>query len=186
MIKDEFLMHTWKNGKASVKGYLQDYALVIEAFLMLHQAALDPVWLTRALQLGVSLVQQFYDVKDGILYDTGRDHQQLFIRPRQLTDDAMPGGLSSAVMALLKLAALTSDEQYVTIALRSLREIAGRAADMPMGFGYWLCALDFHLSDIAEISFSWQARHKIGKRKNPGTRVSSAAQAAPNGLVASI
>ena len=150
MTIDGVLMHSWKEGRCTVNGYLQDYAFVIAAYLALHKTTLDFIWLARALNLAESLVQQFWD--EGTLYDAGNKHDRLFIRSRQLNDDAMPAGISSAVMVLMQIAGLTSEERYRTIAVQLLGEVSQKAVDMPLGFAWWLCGLDFYLAETLEIA----------------------------------
>ncbi len=157
------VLRSFKDGKAVLKGYLDDYANLIDGLIALHEATLDLRWLDEARSLADGMLELFWDDKEGTFYDTGSDHEKLIIRPSHLFDNAEPSGGALASDVLLRLAVLTGNTEYrdraVTM-LRSLRMVMARA---PMGFGHWLCALDFYLSTPKEIAV-------VGPPEDPGTR----------------
>ena len=146
------LLRTYKDGKAKLTGYLEDYAFLIDALIALHEVTFEHRWLREAITLGQSMVDLFWDESSGRLYDTGRDHEQLIIRPRDVMDNAVPSGSSMAADVLLRLAVITGDSEFErrgVTALRSVRELMTR---FPTGAGHWLSALDFYLSSPKEIA----------------------------------
>ncbi len=98
------------------------------------------------------MIEQFWDEATTALYDTGQEHQDLFVRPRSISDGALPSGSSAATLALLKLARLTDNEQFQQAAAQSLRSMQEPMSRYPLGFSNWLCALDFYLSTPKEIA----------------------------------
>jgi uncharacterized protein YyaL (SSP411 family) len=162
MLADGHLRHTYKNGKAKIDGYLQDYALVIDGLLALHQATFSGEWLRQAIRLAGVMVEQFWDEAVSTFYDTSQKQQNLFVRPRSTFDGALPSGSSAATTALLKLARLTDNKHFEQVAAQSLRSIQESVSQYPLGFSYWLCALDFYLSRPKEIAI-------IGPRNSPAT-----------------
>jgi uncharacterized protein YyaL (SSP411 family) len=160
---DGNLMHSYKDGKVSISGFLDDYASVIDGFLSLHQATLDIKWLESAIDLTQKMIQSFYDAETGILYDTANDQQDLFIRPRNDFDGAVPSGGASASLVLLKMAEVTSNASYQEIAARAITAVANKASQTPMGYSQWLCALDFFLSSPPVVVI-------VGDRRDPHTQ----------------
>ena len=144
MMDGAYLKHTWKDGKAKVEGFLDDYALVIEGMLNLHQATFSGEWLRRAIQMAEVMVDEFWDESAGMWYDTSKRHQALFIRPSNTYDNAVPSGASAATLALLKIARLTGKVDMERIAAQALRGIQELIIRYPLGFCNWLCALDFY------------------------------------------
>jgi uncharacterized protein YyaL (SSP411 family) len=146
------LLRTWKAGEARLNGYLEDYALVAAALLDIHEATFERRWLDSARELADEMLRLFWD--DGVegFYDTGLDHERLIVRPRNLFDNAVPCGSSSAVETLLRLAAFTGESHYESRALRALRPLADIMGRHPSGFGRFLCALDFHIGPRVEIA----------------------------------
>jgi uncharacterized protein YyaL (SSP411 family) len=57
-----------------------------------------------------------------------------------------------AVTALLKLAGFTNELRYVDIAHQALAQMQGMMAQYPLGFGQWLQALSYALSQPREIA----------------------------------
>src|SRR5262245_58676269 len=146
------LLRTWKGGEARLKGYLEDYSMMAAALLELYQATLERRWLDEARRLGDEMLSLFWD--DGVsgFYDTGRDHERLIVRPRNLFDNAVPSGSSIAIETLLRLRVFTGEARFETRALAALRSMADLMARHPTGFGRFLCALDFHLGPVVEVA----------------------------------
>jgi hypothetical protein len=98
------------------------------------------------------MLSRFWDETQRCFYDTAHGQEALVVRPRSIYDNALPSGSAAAAFVLLRLARLTSNSDYerpATAALRSVQELMLR---YPLGFGHWLCALDFYLSQPKEIA----------------------------------
>jgi len=160
MLANGFLQHTCKDGKAKLDGYLDDYAMVIDGLLTLHQATFRGEWLREAIRLAKTMTEQFWDGTTGVFYDTGERHENLFVRPQSTFDGAVPSGASMATLVLLKLGRLTDNHEFEQIAARALRSVQELVSQHPLGFSNWLCALDFYLSQTRQIAI-------IGDRDNP-------------------
>ena len=162
MIADGRLKHTYKDGQARIDGYLEDYAFVIEGLLRLHQATSDGRWLREAMRLTRVMVEEFWDESARLFYDTGTRHEALFMRPRNRHDGAVPSGSSAATLVLLQVSRLTGDERLEQMAVDLLKSVQGTMSHYPLGFGNWLCALEFSLSPPREIVI-------VGPRNDPAT-----------------
>jgi uncharacterized protein YyaL (SSP411 family) len=163
MTSDGHLMHTYKDKQAKIDGFLEDYALVVEALLDLHQANFKGKWLKESIRLTDIMVNEFWDESAGMFYDTGKRHQPLFIRPKNIRDGALPSGASSATLTLLKVSRLTNNDRFEQIAVKSLQHIGENLSRYPLAFGNWLCALNLQLSTPQEIAI-------IGPRNHPATK----------------
>jgi uncharacterized protein len=146
------LLRTWKDGRAKLKGYLEDYAMVAAALVSVYEATLDRQWLEEARRLADDLLRLFWDDSIGGFYDTGSDHERLIVRPRNLFDNAVPSGSSVAIETLLRLKVLTGEAPYEAKALSALRAMADLMSRHPSGFGRFLCAHDFNLGPVVEIA----------------------------------
>jgi uncharacterized protein YyaL (SSP411 family) len=162
MITDGSLRRTYKDGMAKISGYLEDYALVIEGLLSLHQATFGGNWLRQAIKLAETMIELFWDDAARTFYDTGYMHENLFVRPRSIYDSPLPSGSSAATSVLLKSAVLAGNERFRQIASQSLRSMHDFLERYPLGFANWLCDLDFYLSTPKEIVI-------VGPRNNPST-----------------
>ncbi len=110
--RDGRLLRTWKAGRAKLNGYLEDYSHYIDGLISLYEASGEPRWLEEAQSLAHVMLDQFADEEQGGFHDTGRDHEQLISRPKDLFDNAVPSGNSVAAEALQRLSLLTGEERY--------------------------------------------------------------------------
>jgi uncharacterized protein YyaL (SSP411 family) len=162
MTSNGHLQHSYKDGSARIDGYLLDYATVIEGFLALHQLTFQGQWLRQAITLAEVMLEQFWDGAANTFYDASRGQKDLFIRPRDITDGALPSGASMATTVLFKLSKLADNESWAKIAAQALQSVQPLMRQNPLMLGNWLCALDFHLSDVREIAI-------VGPRDDPRT-----------------
>ena len=157
------LLRTYKAGEAKLNGYLEDYAFLIDGLIALHEATFEERWLVEAIALGQSMTDLFWDEASGQFYDTGLDHEELIVRPRDISDNAIPAGSSAAASVLLRLAVITGDGDYERRAITALRSVRELMLRFPTGAGNWLSALDFYLSAVKEIAI-------VGSLDDPKTR----------------
>ena len=149
--EDGRLLRTYKSGQAKLNAYLEDYAFLIDGLIALHEVTFEPRWLQEAVGLGNAMVDLFWDETSGQFYDTGRDHEELIIRPRDFSDNAIPSGSSMAADVLLRLAVIAGELEHRRLAVTALRSMRELMARFPTGAGHWLSALDFYLSTAKEV-----------------------------------
>ena len=149
--QDGRVLRTWKDGRAKLPGYLEDYAMLIDGLLAVYEATFEPRWLDEARSLADAMIALFWSESDGSFYDTGSDAEALIVRPRDVFDNAMPCGGSAAADVLLRLASFTGDAEYSRKAINSIRTVARFMQEHPAGFGHWLGALDFYLGKVREV-----------------------------------
>jgi uncharacterized protein YyaL (SSP411 family) len=155
LIPEGRLLRTWKDGRAKLLGYLEDHAMVIDGLIALHEASLDPRWLEAARRLARSMVDLFWDPQAEGFFDTGRDHEALVVRPRNLFDSAVPCGSSVAADVLLRLAVLTGESDLERRGVETIRSVMPLMDRFPSGLGRFLVALDFHLASPVELAVVW-------------------------------
>ena len=112
MKRDGRLLRTYREGQARLNAYLEDYALLADGLIALYEATFDRKWLDEAGDLARQMLELFWDEGQARFYDTGTDHETLIVRPRDITDNAMPSGGSSATDVLLRLSVLTDEPSY--------------------------------------------------------------------------
>jgi uncharacterized protein YyaL (SSP411 family) len=145
------ILRTWRNGQAKLLGYLEDYACLADGLLALHEATLEPRWLREAVVVAGGMVDLFWDDAVGGFYDTGHDHEELVIRPRDVFDNAQPCGGSVATDILLKIAVVTGNDDFAGKASTPLRALLPLLGRTPSATGHWLGALDFYVSLPKEV-----------------------------------
>ena len=149
--KDGYLLRTWKDGKAKLNAYLEDYANFADALVELYQVSGDAKYLREAKRLADLLITEFWDEEAGGFYFTANNHEELLVRKKDFFDNATPSGNSVAADVLLKLARLTGDERYERFAVTVLRLAASQFRRYPQGFGRILSVLEFYFQPTREI-----------------------------------
>ena len=157
------LLRTYREGQARLPGFLEDYSFVADALLALYESTFDQHWLDSAIALANGMIDLFWDETAAAFFDTGADHEELVVRPRDVFDNAQPCGGSVASDLLLRLAVITGNEDYQRKAVPPLRTLSELMSRAPAGTGRWLAALDFYASTPKEIAI-------VGPKDDPATR----------------
>ncbi len=145
------LWRTHRDGVSKIDGYLEDYANVIDGLLELYQTTFDTRWFVAAQGFAETALDHFR-ADDGGFYDTGDDHEELFVRPRNLQDNATPSGSAMIALDLLRLTAYTGETRYEDAALSVYRVLGTTLSEYPMAFGEMLIGLDLWLRRPVEIA----------------------------------
>jgi uncharacterized protein len=146
------LLRTWKDGRAKLNAYLEDHAFLLEALLTLYEAGFESRWFVEARALADAMIARFGDEQNGGFFETSSDHERLVARRKDLEDHPIPSGNAAAACGLLRLAALTGEQDYEARAVSVLRLLHELAPKHPQAFGHLLQALDFHLSPVKEVA----------------------------------
>ncbi len=93
------LYRNFKNGKASISAFLDDYAYLMDAYLSLYQLTFDQQWLDQAVAHMDYVQEQFFDRDTGLFFYTPTEGEQLVNRKIETQDDVTPS--SNAMMSLL-------------------------------------------------------------------------------------
>ena len=114
------LAATYKDGRARLNAYLDDYAFLIDAVIHLLACKWSGKWLGFAMQLADTLLEQFYDQEAGGFFFTSHDHETLLQRRKDFTDDSLPAGNGVAALSLLMLGHLSGRRDYLDAAEQTL------------------------------------------------------------------
>jgi len=160
---DGRLARSWRAGRLGGPGYADDHALLAEACLVLYETTWDLRWFEEALRLAEELLTRFHDPERGGFFQAASDAEALVVRPKELFDNATPSGNSAAADVLLRLAHLTGEPAYERAGASALRLVRELMAQVPIGFGHALCALDLYLGPVREVAI-------VGDPSDPATR----------------
>ncbi|NBC47822.1 MAG: DUF255 domain-containing protein [Gammaproteobacteria bacterium] len=143
--RDGRLLATYKDGKAHLNAYLDDYAFLLDALLERLQTRFDAADLDWAVALAEVLLSQFEDAEHGGFFFTSADHETLLQRPKPMADESMPSGNGIAALSLQRLGHLLGEPRYLDAAARTLRAASEAIRRIPYAHGTLLMALDEHL-----------------------------------------
>lgn len=176
------LLRTYKDGRAKLNAYLEDYAMLAEGLLALYQATFELRWLQEAQALADLMLMHFWDADKGGFFSTSDDHEALIARPKEVVDNAMPSANASAASVLLTLGKLLGNETYERHAVAILQLLRDGMMRAPGAFSRLLCVLDFHLAPPREVAIigavtapdSQALLHEVWQYYRPNTLVAAA------------
>ncbi len=145
--KTKTLYHRWRDGQRDTVQLLEAYAFLLSGVIELYQSTLDPKHLDFAIALADGLLAKFYDKDNGGFWQSGAGASDLILRMKEDYDGAEPSGNSVAILALLKLGAITERKDFKDAAEKSLRLFSDRLQKTPQAVPYMLMALDFSLEE---------------------------------------
>ncbi len=140
--KNDRLLATYKDGKAHLNAYLDDYVFLLDALLELIQTEFREVDLEFAIALAEVVLDQFEDRENGGFYFTSHDHEQLIHRPKPIYDNAMASGNGTAAIVLQRLGHILSEPRYLQAAERTIRLFYSMMSAQSSGYYSLLTALD--------------------------------------------
>jgi uncharacterized protein YyaL (SSP411 family) len=148
------LLHTFKDGRAHLNAYLDDYANLADGLFALYELTFDHTWMDAAIRIADSMIDQFWDSADGGFYFTGKNHESLIARTKDFFDNATPSGNSVAADVLLRLAAVLERGDYREKGEEVIGAAGGLLKQYATGFGRMLAAVDFYVGPSKEIAIA--------------------------------
>lgn len=135
---DGGLYHSYKNGKSTINGYLEDYAAVIQAYIALHEVTLNPSWLQKAGSLSSYAFEKFFDRELSMFYFTSADDRDLVSRPLEYRDNVIPSSNSVMANNLFLLSHYLNKPEYKKVAMQMLNNVIPELERYPGSFSNWL------------------------------------------------
>jgi uncharacterized protein YyaL (SSP411 family) len=137
-----------------IPALLEDYSGVAWGLTLAYEATHERRYLDHARQLVDEMLARFRDDENGGFFDTPSDGEQLITRPKDLFDNATPGGTSVACDVLLRHALLFANEEYARVATEALESIWPLAEKYPSGFGFLLGVAEWRAGQPKEIAIT--------------------------------
>ncbi|MCL4153051.1 UNVERIFIED_CONTAM: hypothetical protein GTU68_033093 [Idotea baltica] len=145
------LDRNFKNGRSTINAFLDDYALLADAYLSLYRATFDPDWLTRAKGLVDYTLLHFYSEEKQMFYYTSDIDPALIARKLEVMDNVIPASNSVLANVLFDLGHYFNDKRYKEISTQMLHNVK---ADMPKygsGYSNWAILMLKHLQPYYEV-----------------------------------
>lgn len=156
------LNHTYKNGKSSINGYLEDYATVIDAYIVLYEATLNDLWLNTAKQLTDYTFDHFFDVDRSMFYFTSDEDKDLITRIMEIEDNVIPASNSIMANNLFKLSHYYSNNYYLKVSTQMLHNVKEKTTQYGSGYSNWLQLMSDFSGNYYEVAISGKkAKEKL-------------------------
>lgn len=149
---DNGLFRNYKNGKASIPAFLDDYAFTIQAFISLYQNTFDEQWLVEARELTEYSVSHFYDSESGMFYYTSDTEPALIARKMEISDNVIPSSNSEMGKNLFVLGHYFYNDQYITMSEKMLNNVRQNALQGGIYYANWDILMGWFASAPYEVS----------------------------------
>ena len=142
MWQKQRLLASYKDGKAHLNAYLDDYAFLLDAIMEFLQTRWNSTYLNFAMKLAQVLLEQFQDTQYGGFHFTANDHETLIQRPKLSADEATPAGNGIAANSLLRLGYLLADVELLDAAEKTVGYASQQILNSPMAHASLLNAVE--------------------------------------------
>ncbi len=141
MKEDGGIYRNYKNGKANINGFLDDYALLIDALICLYEATFNEDYLTSAKALTNYVLDHFTDEESGMLFYTSNKDEALIARKYEIMDNVIPASNSVMAWNLKKLGLLFDNSHYIKTYQKMLATVAPNIKSYASGYSNWASLL---------------------------------------------
>ncbi len=145
------LYHRYAKGERAVNGFLDDYAYLVYGLIELYEASFDEKYLQSSLDLTKTMIEQFWDEKNGGFFFTTKSEDDSVPRLKQTYDGAVPSGNSVALHNMLRLARLSGESSFEVYSTKLLEAFSEEIKEQPLGHTFMLVGLDFVLGHAFNV-----------------------------------
>jgi uncharacterized protein YyaL (SSP411 family) len=117
------LWRNYKDGKAGIEAFLDDYAFLAQAFIRMYQITFEMRWLETARLLADFSIAHFRDHQTGMFYYTSNLSEDLVVRKMEIPDHVMPSSNSAMAEVLFLLGEYYQDNSYSSKSQMMLNQI---------------------------------------------------------------
>ena len=132
--KDHALYRNYKNGRATIPAFLDDYAFMISALIDYYQVSFQENYLQKANELTRYAEQHFFDKTSGMFFYTDDQHSDLIARKMEVSDNVIPSSNSEMARNLLLLGLYFENENYEGQSMQLVKNVAD---DVKKNLGFY-------------------------------------------------
>ncbi len=151
MVKSDFSMfRNFKNGKANINAFLDDYAFTIDAFIQTYIISLDENWLNLSKNLCDYVLKNFYNAESGLFFYTDLSNQ-LILRSTETSDNVIPASNSQMAHNLFKLGKYFNNNDYEEKSVKMLNRFTEEIMNYGSGYSNWASLYSDLLNNYHEV-----------------------------------
>ncbi len=144
------LFHTYKNGKATISGFLDDYAMYIHALITLFENTLEETYIKQAKQLTDYCLDVFFNDDHQFFNFSQLNDHSIITNAIEIEDNVIPSSNSYMALNLIKLGIIYENKHYSKLAENMVNTIKIQI-DYASAYSNWLIA-DLYLTDPSELA----------------------------------
>ncbi|MFC2107061.1 thioredoxin domain-containing protein [Bacteroidota bacterium] len=138
MIKtDGSLWRNYIDKGASILAFLDDYALLADAYISLYEASLDTHWLNQSKSLIEYALDNFYEERSGLFYYTSDKGESLVARTFETSDNVIPASNSIMANVLFTLGLYYENDDYIIKSKKMLAQVRDKISSGGPYYSNW-------------------------------------------------
>lgn len=155
------LYRNFKNGKATINAFLDDYAFLIEALIQLYRATFNRKWLDEAMLLTNYCIEHFYDSESNMFFYTSDIDPALIARKMELSDNVVPSSNSTMAKNMYLLGHYFYEDQLIEKSRIMLSNVKENIADIGVYGANWDILMAWFADEPFEISIVGEDYDKL-------------------------
>ena len=132
------VLRTINNKTKKIDGYLDDYALLINAYISLYQITFNEKWFTISNQLIKTCLESFYDSDQEFFKYSHKNNADLITNNFEIEDMVIPSSNSVMSKNLLYLGHYFDNKEYVKLSKKMLHNMQFQIEKYPHAYSNWL------------------------------------------------
>ena len=128
------LFRNHKNGKATIHGFLDDYAFLITALIEYYEVSFNEFYLQKAKALSEYVSIHFFDKESGMFLYTDDQYSNLIARKMEVTDNVIPSSNSEMAKNLFLLCLYFDNKNYEEKSVQLIKNVSD---DLMKNLGYY-------------------------------------------------
>ena len=155
------LFRNYKNGKATIFAFLDDYAFMISALIEYYQVSFEEKYLQKANDLAEYVDAHFFDKNTGMFLYTDDQHSNLIARKMEVTDNVIPSSNSEMAKNLFLLSLYFENKNYEDQSVQLVKNVMDDIKKNLNYYSNWAQALVLQVyspNEIAIVGNDWKEK----------------------------
>jgi len=140
---DGRLLRRYRDGDASIPGFLEDYAYLVWGLLEMYESTFDAKYLRLAVGYNEAMIDLFWDVAGGGFFSTAEDSEEVLVRGKEVYDGALPSANSVALLNLIRISKLTADPELEGKVSALIDRFSEQVYASPRSHTFFMADVDF-------------------------------------------
>jgi len=146
------LYRNYKNGKATINGYLEDYATLIEAYIALYEVSLDEKWMKISKQLTDYTFDHFFDIESKMFFFTSNEDSLLIVRRIETEDNVISASNSIMAKNLQKIGHFYENSYYLKVSRQMVQNVIPSIEKYTSAYSNWLDVYTNYSANFYEVA----------------------------------
>ncbi len=158
--KKNNVFRNYKNGKATIHAFLDDYAFLISALIGFYEVSFEESYLHKAKAFTEYVEKHFFDENTGMFLYTDYEYSELIARKMEVTDNVIPSSNSEMAKNLFVLSLYFDEGKYENQALQLIKNVFEEVKKNVGYYSNWALAANRQIFTAIEIAIVGKSSQK--------------------------